>query len=276
LETSFSDHVEWVSDALISARLEHQALLRLLLEKKIIEPQEYLGELADMAADEYVCSVRQFVAHSEHRLRNGRWHIGGSVATQQLGLLLGLGRDDLILDVGCGVGGPARQIAESFGSTVVGIDYRFERIVEATLRTSALNLSSRVSFHVTDAERLPFSEDTFDVVISQGTFNWVPDKAAVVREISRVLKPGGRLGFECEALTEKTVLSDEALPPGLFRILAWQQLLGAYDFEDIDLEQMWDETHAFYASEPEHAQVERGERVNVRMIARKPMGEATI
>lgn len=268
--THFENEAEWVSSALLSARLEHAALLRLLLKKKILQPEELLSELSALASDEYVFNLKQFVAQSETQLRNGRWHIGGAKATDQLGRRLALGPDDSVLDIGCGIGGPARQIAETFGSSVVGVDHRFDRILEAMLRTAVLGMNLRISFHVADGEHLPFEEETFEAVVSQATLNWIPDKPAAIREAFRALKPRGRFGFECEAMTEKAITLRHEEPTGLFRILGWQQLLAVAGFAEVEIEEMWDESRLFYPTGPEREQMDQGERVNVRMMARKP------
>jgi ubiquinone/menaquinone biosynthesis C-methylase UbiE len=203
-------------------------------------------------------------------LRNGRWHIGGAKATDQLGQRLSLAPTCSVLDVGCGIGGPARQIAETFGSTVVGVDHRLPRIIEAILRTTALGLHSRVSFHVADGEHLPFEDEVFDAVISQAMLDRIPEKMGAVCETFRVLKPGGSLGFECEALTEKAASRSEEESGPLYRVLAWQQLLSGLGFIDIAIEEMWEESRRFYPMGPEREQIDRGERVNVRVTARKP------
>lgn len=270
MEARFGEEAEWVSSALHSARVEQAALLHALLKKKILQPEEFLAEVNEIVSDDYVYSVQRFVAQSECQLRNERWHIGGAEATEQMGRRLSLGPNDVVLDIGCGIGGPARQIAETFGSTVVGVDHRFERIIEAMLRTAALGMRSRVSFHIADAEHLPFEDEVFDAAISQATLDRIPDKIGVIRETFRVLKQGGRFGFECEAITEKMTNLGEEDPVGLFRILAWQQLLDAAGFVEIEIQEMWEESRQFYPSGPEREQMDRGERVNIRMIAHKP------
>ncbi|MCX8037149.1 MAG: methyltransferase domain-containing protein [Candidatus Sumerlaeia bacterium] len=271
MEPSFAQESGWVAEALIASRLEQRALLQLLLKKRVLQPEEYLDALGELVADDYQFSVRRFVAESETVLRNGRWHIGGASATEHLGRRLALERGDRVLDIGCGIGGPARQIAETFGCVVVGVDHRIERIIEAVLRTSALGLTRSVSFQVGEAGHLPFESDSFDAVISQATFHWLPDKDGCIREVYRVLKPSGRFGFECEAATEKAAWNGGYPQPeeGLFRILAWQQLLGASGFTDIEIEEMWEESRAFYPTGPEREQIDRGERVNIRIVCRK-------
>ena len=270
MQGDFTNGDEGGSSILFSARIELAALLRLLLKKKVIQSEEFLAELNAISSDEYVYSIRRFVAQSEKNLRNGRWHIGGANATEQLGRWLLLSPGDCVLDIGCGIGGPDRQIAEMFGSTVIGVDYRIERVIEATLRTTALGMQSLVRFQVADGEHLPFEDGAFDAVLSQAALHQIPDKVGVVREALRVLRPGGRFGFECEALTEKASLYSEEDQGRLFRILAWQQLLGATGFEQIEIEEMWEESRQFYPTGPEREQIDRGERVNVRLIARKP------
>ena len=269
MEDPFADDTDWVPSALLSARLEQAALLRLLVKKKTISVEEFLAELGKIVSDEHMYSVRQFVAQSEPQLRGGRWHIGGAAATDELGRRLSLGPDDLVLDIGCGCGGPARQIAETFSCRVIGLDYRPMRIIEAVLRTASLGLTSRVSFQVGEGEHLPFEDETFDAVMSQAACNWIADKVGLIRETFRVLKPQGRLGFECEALTEKGARHEGNESPELFRALAWQQLLGTSGFAEVEIEEMWEESRRFYPGGPEREQIDQGERVNVRMIARK-------
>lgn len=98
-----------------------------------------------------------------------------------------------VLDVGCGPGNITSHIAEIVGDkgSVVGIDPSKERITLAQeIKTPNL------SFHVGRAEDLSqFASGSFDIVYVNSTFHWVEDQPAAVREFSRVLKPGGRLGI---------------------------------------------------------------------------------
>lgn len=100
-----------------------------------------------------------------------------------------------VLDVGCGVGGPALRLAEQTGCHVTGIDLMEWHAEEAASRAAKRGLSERTDFRSGDATELPFSEASFDVVWSQDAWCHVPDKEKVVSEAARVLKPGGYVAF---------------------------------------------------------------------------------
>ncbi len=99
-----------------------------------------------------------------------------------------------ILDVGCGAGTDslvAAQMVAPDGS-VTGIDMTEEMLANA--RASAREMGAEnVEFVAGEAEQLPFDEEAFDVVVSNGVIDLVPDKDAVFSEILRVLRPGGRI-----------------------------------------------------------------------------------
>lgn len=99
-----------------------------------------------------------------------------------------------VLDVGCGGGVDTMIAAIMVGPTgqVVGTDMSFEMLERARENLSRTNLDN-VSFQECSAEELPFPDQNFDVVISSGVFNLIPDKLTALREVFRVMKPDGRL-----------------------------------------------------------------------------------
>ena len=101
---------------------------------------------------------------------------------------------EAVLDIGCGGGFDSLVAARMVGpeGRVVGIDVTQEMIGKARANLALLNLP-HVSFQVAAAEFLPFPDNDFDVVISNGVFNLTLDKARALEEVHRVLKPGGRL-----------------------------------------------------------------------------------
>ena len=108
-----------------------------------------------------------------------------------------LGRLELgerVLDIGSGAGTDSLVAAQMVGDEghVTGIDMTPEMLAKA--RSAAAELGRRnVEFVESEAERLPFPDASFDVVISNGVIDLIPDKDAVFSEIFRVLKPGGRI-----------------------------------------------------------------------------------
>lgn len=121
-------------------------------------------------------------------------HTGGIRATRELASLLELGPGDRILDLGCGLGGPARCIASERGCTVVAVDLVFGLLREARVLTSTCGLLDRVQLVAGTALRLPFRDESFDAVFTQHVVMNVADRLGFWREAARVLRPGGRFG----------------------------------------------------------------------------------
>ena len=105
-----------------------------------------------------------------------------------------LERGERVLDVGCGAGTDSLVAAQMVGPAgrVTGIDMTREMLAKA--RASARELgAANVAFVEGEAEELPFEDASFDVAISNGVIDLIPDKDAVFSEIHRVLAPGGRV-----------------------------------------------------------------------------------
>jgi arsenite methyltransferase len=123
-----------------------------------------------------------------------------------------------ILDIGCGGGMDALVAAMMVGSTgkVIGVDVVYEMLARAreNLRRTSLN---NVIFQESSAEALPFPDEFFDLVISNGAFNLIPDKNKALKEVWRALKSSGRLMIADEILTGLLPEEKEA------RIEKWAQ-----------------------------------------------------
>lgn len=101
---------------------------------------------------------------------------------------------EMVLDVGCGAGVDAIIAGLMVGpdGSVEGVDIVSEIIARAEKNLKLTNLNN-VTFNTITGEKLPFGDSTFDVIISNGVINLIPDKEAILKEILRVLKPAGRL-----------------------------------------------------------------------------------
>ena len=99
-----------------------------------------------------------------------------------------------VLDLGSGAGTDALIAAQMVGQQghVTGIDMTPEILAKAVTAAQAMG-AANVEFVEAEAERLPFDDESFDVVISNGVIDLVPDKDAVFAELYRVLTPGGRM-----------------------------------------------------------------------------------
>jgi cyclopropane fatty-acyl-phospholipid synthase-like methyltransferase len=96
-----------------------------------------------------------------------------------------------VLDVGCGVGGPACFIAEQTGGHVTGVTNSPPGIAEGERFVRERGLEARVTFRIAEASALPFEDASFDAVWSCEALHNLADKTPAVREMARVLKPGG-------------------------------------------------------------------------------------
>jgi arsenite methyltransferase len=105
-----------------------------------------------------------------------------------------LGRGERVLDLGCGAGTDSLVAAQMVGpdGSVTGIDMTPEMLARARAAAEEMG-ADNVDFVEGEAEHLPFPDESFDVVISNGVIDLIPDKDAVLSEIFRVLRLGGRM-----------------------------------------------------------------------------------
>jgi len=120
------------------------------------------------------------------------FHIRGDVATKELIKLSGFTPDMNILDIGCGVGGSTRRLCHETGCCVTGIDLSDEYIDAAERLTQLLNMQERVRFHAASALELPFEDHAFDGAWAIQVNMNIEDKRSWLKEVYRVLRPGGR------------------------------------------------------------------------------------
>jgi len=130
-------------------------------------------------------------------------HSGGRKATRKLAELAKLERGMKILDIGCGVGGPARTLAAEFGCQVVGVDLTESYVHAAQILTDKVGLSETVTFQVGNALDMEFDPGAFDVIWSQNSIMNIEDKISLFIEFHRVLRSGGKLVFEAILSGEK-------------------------------------------------------------------------
>ena len=123
------------------------------------------------------------------------FHIRGRAATTELAAAAGLREGTAVLDVGSGIGGPARTLAAEFGCQVTGLDLTEEYCQAAAMLTERVGLSDKVSIRHGNALKMPFDDETFDQVWMQHTWMNIEDKGRLFGEIRRVLRPGGRLAL---------------------------------------------------------------------------------
>jgi ubiquinone/menaquinone biosynthesis C-methylase UbiE len=123
------------------------------------------------------------------------FHVRGATVSKELADSIDHLNGLNILDVGCGLGGPCRMLADDYNCQVTGIDLSHEYIRTANKLSELVNLTNKTTFVQGDATKLPFEDTTFDVVWTQHVQMNIPDKKKFYSEINRVLKVGGYFLF---------------------------------------------------------------------------------
>ncbi|CAN5142585.1 class I SAM-dependent methyltransferase [soil metagenome] len=122
------------------------------------------------------------------------FHLGWRAATVEIGKALKLTPQMRLLDVGSGIGGPARYFGETSGCRVAGIDLTEEFVTVANSLTRRVGLSDRVTFKQASALSLPFNKAEFDAATLIHVGMNIADKAQLFSEVRRVLKTGAVFG----------------------------------------------------------------------------------
>ncbi|MGH3912142.1 MAG: class I SAM-dependent methyltransferase [Pseudonocardiaceae bacterium] len=151
------------------------------LEKRILDALTLIGVDPERLDPDQLAPVDEF-------------HIGGRLATVELVDQLKLRAGLRVLDVGSGLGGAARYMVRTHGVEVVGVDLTEEYVRVASSLTRRSGLADSADFHQGSATDLPFTENTFDRACMLHVGMNIVDKAAVFREVRRVLADGGSFG----------------------------------------------------------------------------------
>ncbi|ESY79677.1 SAM-dependent methlyltransferase [Mesorhizobium sp. LNHC221B00] len=146
--------------------------------------QRILAALADMGVDVAHLSVSDLEAIDE-------FHIGGVAATRELVDQMGLKPAGRLLDIGSGIGGPARFVANSADADVTGIDLTQSYVDVATSLSKRTGMADRTRFVQGSALDMPFGNASFDAAMILHVGMNLPDKAKLMSEAARVLRPGG-------------------------------------------------------------------------------------
>lgn len=123
------------------------------------------------------------------------FHIRGREATAELGRALRLDTSTRVLDVGSGLGGPSRHLADLYRCRVVGLDLTEEYCRTATVLADRVGLGGTVEYLQGSALDIPLPDASFDRVYTQHVAMNISDKRRFYAEVARVLKPGGLFGL---------------------------------------------------------------------------------
>lgn len=224
------------------------------------------GAYFDLVTDD----SRQFYGDSFHF---GYFPVGGETLAEALDAhtdlvaeLAQLQAGMRVLDVGCGIGGPAVRIARRYGCHVTGINISREQVRQGREMVAREEMRGQVSIEHGDARRLPYPDASFDAVICVEVAGDIcitgADKHAFAAGLSRVLRPGGRLGFSDFALLVTPTKQDRAALRSVFYddgsqlVTDWPAVLTEHGFDIysqrcITAETLptWDRVRDIYASD---------------------------
>lgn len=166
-------------------------------ESKVIEAHWSRAGLGQAILDALAASGKNLQALTVDDLApSDQFHGGGKAATVRLARLAKLQPGMRVLDVGGGLGGPARTLAAEFGGRVTSIDLTATYVHAAEMLTARLGLSDRVTHRIGNALALPFDDASFDVVWTQNSGMNVADKPRLYAGFQRVLRRGGWLAIQ--------------------------------------------------------------------------------
>lgn len=121
-------------------------------------------------------------------------HPGGFKATDELAKTCKIGKNTQVLDIACGKGTSAYYFAKKFDCQIMGIDIDEKLVNQAKELAEKKGMGDKLTFKVANAEKLPFSDNEFDVTIFQAALVLIENMEQAVAEAIRVTKPGGRIG----------------------------------------------------------------------------------
>jgi ubiquinone/menaquinone biosynthesis C-methylase UbiE len=168
-------------------------------------------DLYDSAYGNYGSEVYRQVRVETYGEDYGQTSWMSSEESKEIPRLLKLKSGSSVLEVGCGSGGYAIHLAEKVGCRVVGLEVNGPGVHAANQLAAAKGLEAQAQFKQCDAsQRLPFPDATFDAMFSNDVFCHLPGRLSVLREIFRVLKPGGGMLLS-DALVIGGMLSNDEI-----------------------------------------------------------------
>lgn len=160
----------------------------------------------------------------------------GAGVSARLAALAQIRAQDVVLDIGCGLGGAACYLARTLGCSVQGMDLMATNVMEAQRRARQQEGLTGVGFHCADALAVPFSAESFDVVWGQDAWCHIEDKVGLIKQVKRVLRADGRLVFRDWLLSDPQCQDHEAIrevtaSPGIGDADLYRRVLAEQGFD---------------------------------------------
>lgn len=175
------------------------------------------------------------------------FHVRGQEVTMELAATAGIQPGLRILDVGCGIGGPCRMLADEYGCMVTGIDITGEFIQTAKKLSKLVGLQDQTKFVHGSALELPFIDESFDIVWTQHAQMNIEDKEHFYSEIKRVLTNNGRfIYYDIFKTDDKPIYYPVpwATDPSISHLISIPQLRKLFNKSGFELVDFKDQTRS--------------------------------
>lgn len=192
------------------------------------------------------------------------FHIGGRQASEEFISQLELSAENHVLDVGCGIGGTSRFVANRFGCRVTGIDLTHEFVSTGQTLCDWVGLTGRVKLTQGDATAMPFSDESFDAAFMLHVGMNIANKAGLFAEVYRLIKPGAVFGVYDVMQTSDEVLNYPvpwSSTPDTSALATREQYIEALGLAGFDLIKMRDRREfaaEFFAETRKHMEAAGG------------------
>ena len=195
-------------------------------------PNEALGEVSDEALAK-ACCADLYQSDLARLILGETLHPGGLALTNRLGRLMGIQRDDWVVDLASGRGVSAMAVSRAFHCRVAGVELGHAATAGAVAASRATPGSPQAFFLQGEAENPPLASSRFDAVLCECSMSIFPDKSGAVQEIRRLLRTGGNLGLS-DMTVEPGSLPEELMGnlgqvlclSGALSVNGYRQLLG--------------------------------------------------
>lgn len=203
------------------------------------------------------------------------FHVRGRQGTELLAEMAKFQSGSHVIDIGSGLGGPARFNASRSGCRVSGIDLTDEYVRLAQHFALGTGLQDLVSFQTGNALAIPFAESTFDGAWMQHVNMNIADKGALFREVRRVLKPGGIYALH-EVVGEPYLPAPWASDPANSFVVSLNDLRVAWESAGFETEQLHDDSdaaRAWFAGMKERTEREGMPALGIHLLFGERAGE---
>jgi ubiquinone/menaquinone biosynthesis C-methylase UbiE len=155
-------------------------------------------------------------------------HVGGAEETEIMARKIRLDKNKHLLDVCSALGGPARHLVKKYGCMITGLDGTKKMVEEAERRTRRAGLEKLIDYRYGDAQEMPFTSGSYDIVWGQDAWCYVENKSRLIHEAHRVLKPKGIIAFT-DWIQAGNMTEEEWIDLNTFMVFPYMETLDGYE-----------------------------------------------